>query len=241
MKKLSNRQSSANQQLTISNQQSFTLIELLVVIAIIAVLVALLLPALQRARDEAKTLRCKSQLRQLGTAMVIYQNDFKYLPYYFGALKADLTVDPTKWAHRYIADPRLVVCPGDPWGGSEPYQGPGFTDPKYNYLEQRWYWTPPCSYWSPLNHYMAWLGSKAFADRFMIEYSGGFVRPEDRLDPGQDYMGQDCTYIRCMNDGYVRHPGRTSIHLSPSGRVTDFRSSASNPWEWPGWYRMDRY
>ena len=66
-----------------TSNRGFTLIELLVVIAIISVLVAMLLPALNKARQAAQTLKCASNLKQIGMSMLMYANDNKnaILPY----------------------------------------------------------------------------------------------------------------------------------------------------------------
>ncbi|HRK23251.1 MAG TPA: prepilin-type N-terminal cleavage/methylation domain-containing protein [Fimbriimonadaceae bacterium] len=101
---------------TTATRFGFTLIELLVVVAIIAILASLLLPALSRAKAQANSVACRTNLRQLGIATRMYLDDFNAFPLFYDHAANN---EARFWSSKispYISSgwkDRVFHCPGN--------------------------------------------------------------------------------------------------------------------------------
>ena len=246
-------------------EKAFTLVELLVVIAIIAVLMSILMPTLNRVKEQAKDIKCRANLKQWGLVWAMYteENDFRF-PDYLGPRWMFLLTE------YYGNTEELLYCPmttrthseGAPWpvaiieGGGERYG---------SYTINEWiYDSDATSGGRKLSDYWRTVAQKGLSNAVVmgdaIRRSDG--QPKDTDDPpqfnGQDRtkMGDDEIRFFCVSrhdagtnilfmDWSIRHVGLKELWTLKWSR--GFKTNG--PWTlagnvrpnmWPVWMRSFR-
>jgi prepilin-type N-terminal cleavage/methylation domain-containing protein len=217
-------------------RHAFTLIELLVVVAIVAMLLAIMLPSLGLARQNAKRVKCANNLRQLGYAFHMYAHDYRgmALPlaywssdspfgtFWWGRSERD-AVDHTKgftWPYlrSELREDAIFECPNQPWSSYEIVQGQsGSITSTYGY--NGYFLCPPYSGWAHLGH-RPWqnLDTLAHPQRVFV-FADTMLAWQDRLsnsallDPPMLYMGGGSWRRNAAPTTSFRHEGLTNaIH-----------------------------
>jgi len=172
----------------LNRRTAFTLIELLVVIAIIAILAAMLMPALARAKESGKRVACSNNLRQLGMAMRMYIDDNQStLPPHI-----DSSRWPDKFYDYYGKNLTVLLCPSEITNTPATLNGASTTADKAprSYFINGWndYFYNQLGYTTFTNQYLAGTYQTGLKENSIIYPSDTIVLGEKTSGRGDFYM-----------------------------------------------------
>ncbi len=197
-------------------RRAFTLIELLVVIAIIAILAAMLLPALARAKESGKRISCLNNLRQLSLAAQMYVND-NQATY---PLRSSTDRWPDKFYDTYGKNLKLLLCPTETQtpitNGNSPSNNVADAAPR-SYFINGWndYFNDTLSA-ADFTTYMAGSYPLGLKENLIIHPSDTIVLGEKASDQGDFYMdlleGAGNDFVGILDQ--ARHDGKSGSNYA---------------------------
>jgi prepilin-type N-terminal cleavage/methylation domain-containing protein/prepilin-type processing-associated H-X9-DG protein len=186
-------------------KHGFTLVELLVVIAIIGVLVGLLFPAIQRARESARSTQCKSNLRQIGLAMTRYLDQRGERGKFPETARLPKTDNPLNLPSivKVLApfcenSEELFVCPSDFL--TPQYDASGNLKPHFEY--ETWHDREGLSYEYPSLHFAGKTRPEVLDTRFGVVGTGDVLVVYD-FDSFHGVPGENGSMNYAYLDGHV--------------------------------------